>query len=119
MSKYKKQRKKKELEGAEIDSTLIKSLSFTGGVLLLILIGYVGLVFIFNYILDNSFVFLGENQYSFTFIVFTCTSSALTFGLVANFRESQEKKNILFIDWIICEFLLCLFVIFVLAAYQW
>ncbi|TFG00427.1 MAG: hypothetical protein EU541_02320 [Promethearchaeota archaeon] len=119
MSKYKQKRKKKALEESEVDSRLIKTLGITGALFLFIFIGYMGIWVIINYVLDISFILFTENEYSFTFVIFTCTSSALTFGLRANIRENQEKKKKLFINWIISEFIIVVFAIFVLAAYQW
>jgi hypothetical protein len=119
MSKYKQKRKKKKIEESEIDSSLIRTLSITGGLFLLIFFGFIVTWFIFNYILDISFIIFTENKYSFTLIIFTCTSSALTFGLVANIKENQEKKKKLFIDWMIAEFIIALFTILIFAVYQW
>lgn len=119
MSKYKQRRKEKELKGSEVDSQLIKTLGITGGIFLLIFIVYMGVWVVANYILDISLFLFTENEYSFIFIIFTSTSSALTFGLAANIREKREKKRKLFIDWIIAEFIIVVFVTLVLAAYQW
>jgi hypothetical protein len=119
MSKYKQRRKEKELRGSEVDTRLIKTLGIAGAIFLLIFIVYMGIWVVTNYILDISVFLFTENEYSFTFIIFTSTSSALTFGLAANIRENREKKKKLFIDWIIAEFIIVVFITFVLAAYQW
>jgi hypothetical protein len=119
MSKYKQRRKEKEIKGSEVDTRLIKTLGITGGIFLLIFVVYIGFWLISNYVLDLSFLLLNENVYSFALVIFTSTSSALTFGLAANIRENPEKKRKLFIDWIIAEFIIVLFVTLVMAAYQW
>jgi hypothetical protein len=119
MSKFKKKTvsKRKPLEKEE--DRFVKSLEFSGWIFLLILAGYIALWVAADYILNISSIIFNTNAYSFTFVVFTGTSSAFSFGLASNIKNNPEKKRMLFLDWIIGEFIFCVFAIFALAAYQW
>lgn len=55
----------------------------------------------------------------FSYALFTGTSSALCFALSTKIRKNRDRKKEIFIDWIIAEFLFCMFAIFSVAVYQW
>ncbi len=119
MSKFKKKTVEKEKKPYTLDDRFIKSIEFAGWIFLLVLAGYLALWFAEDYILNISSIIFNTNVYSFTLVIFLGTSSALSFGLASNIKNNPEKKKILFLDWMIGEFLFCMFAIFALAAYQW
>ncbi|MBD3194001.1 MAG: hypothetical protein GF317_03030 [Candidatus Lokiarchaeota archaeon] len=119
MSKFKKKTDAQRVSTYELDVKLIKIIEFSGWFFLLALIGFMGIWVIFDMILDISFIDFEINAMTFSFIVFTGTSAALSFGLASNIKRNKDKKRQLFIDWIIGEFLFCMFAIFAVSVYVW
>lgn len=71
----------------------------------------------FDFILESENVEIGTMQYSY--IIFTGASTAFCFALVSKIRQNRDIKKKIFIDWIIAQFLFCMFAIFVVAIYRW
>ncbi|MHA1256936.1 MAG: hypothetical protein ACTSPS_15190, partial [Promethearchaeota archaeon] len=59
------------------------------------------------------------DQMLFSYILFNGTSMAFSFALSTKIRKNRDKKREIFLNWIIAEFVLCMFAIFSVAAYQW
>jgi hypothetical protein len=55
----------------------------------------------------------------FAYIIFNGTSAALCFGLSSKIRKNRDRKKEIFVDWLIAEFIFCMFAIFSVAVYQW
>jgi len=72
---------------------------------------------IFDVILEEIDIEITAILFSYT--VFTGTSSALCFALSTKISRNRDRKGEIFKDWIIAEFLLCMFAIFSVAVYQW
>lgn len=119
MSKFKKEPEVQEKKADTLDDKFVKILEFAGWIFLLVVAGYVAIWLFADLVLNISSIIFTSNAYSFTFVIFTGTSSALCFGLASNIKQNPEKKKIWFLDWMIGEFLLCVFAIFALAVYQW
>ena len=79
-----------------------------------IFLGYYG---IFDVILEEIDIEITAMLFSYT--IFTGTSSALCFALSTKIRRNRDRKKEIFIDWIIAEFIFCMFAIFSVAVYQW
>lgn len=102
---------------SEKDIKFEKSIQFCGWIFLIsvsIFLAYYG---IFDVILETIEIEITAMLYSY--ILFTGTSSALCFALSTKIRKNRDRKKEIFIDWIIAEFLLCMFAIFSVAVYQW
>lgn len=119
MSKTKKKKEKKTKSRLEEDIKFEKAIKFSGWIFLLALIAFLFSWLVLDALIDIPFIDFEENVLTFSFIVFTATSSAFSFGLAANIKKNRDKKKQLFSDWLIAEFLFCMFAIFTLAAYQW
>jgi apolipoprotein N-acyltransferase len=119
MSKIKKKKVRKSKAGLEEDIKFEKAIQYSGWIFLFALIGFLFSWIVLDYIIDIPFLDFEENVLTFSFIVFTATSSAFSFGLAANVKKNRDKKKKLFTDWLIAEFLFCMFAIFTLAVYQW
>ncbi len=119
MSKYKQKKEQKVQSSYETDVRFERSIEISGWFFLIAIIGFLGLWIIFDFLLDVSMIDFEANVYSFTYIVFTGTSSAFAFSVSWNIKSNREKKKQIFFDWLLGEFLLCLFAIFALAIYQW
>jgi hypothetical protein len=44
---------------------------------------------------------------------------AFSFGLASKIRKNRDKKKEIFVNWMIAEFIVCMFAIFSIAVYQW
>ena len=119
MSKYKKKKLQESSSSYETDIRFERSIEFIGWLYFLALVGLLSVWLIFDAILDVPMIDLQADIYSFTYIAFTGTASAFSFALAWNLKNNREKKKTLVFDWLIGQFLLCLFTIFVLAIYQW
>lgn len=119
MSKIKKQKEKKTSSRLEEDIKFEKAIQFSGWVFLFSLGLFLFSWLVLDAIIDIPFIDFEENVQTFSFIVFTATSAAFSFGLASNIKKNRDKKKQLFFDWLIAEFLFCMFAIFALAAYQW
>jgi uncharacterized membrane protein len=94
-----------------------KIIEFTGWAFLLVLLIFLGMWLIFDNLLDLINFQMGPEP--FAFILFTGTNAALCFGLRAIIKSNRDQKKKFFLDWLFGEFLLSMFAIFSIAAYQW
>jgi len=94
-----------------------KIIQFSGWIFLICFSIIVGIWAVFDYLLKTINMEIGAMQFSF--IIFTGTSATLCFALVSKIRKNRDRKKEIFIDWLIAEFLFCIFAIFVVAIYQW
>jgi hypothetical protein len=94
-----------------------KSIQFTGWIFLVVFGIFMAFYGIFDVILNTYDIIIGAMQFSY--IIFTGTSAALCFALASRIRRNRDKKKEIFVDWLIAEFLFCMFAIFSVAAYQW
>jgi hypothetical protein len=114
--------KKKAIEGttttiSKQDILFEKSIQFTGWLFLVVFGIFMAIYGIFDVILNTYEIIIGAIQFSF--IIFTGTSAALCFALASRIRKNRDKKKEIFVDWLIAEFLFCMFAIFSVAVYQW
>jgi hypothetical protein len=100
------------------EEKLEKSMNFTGWIFLLTLGIFLGIWFIFDDLLNITFIDFQLNALTFSFIIFTGTSSAFSFGLATLIKNNRDIRRKIFFDFLIGEFLLCMFAVFSLAAYQ-
>ncbi len=99
------------------DITFEKAIQFSGWFFLIALSIFLGIWGIFDVILNTMEIEIGHMLFSY--IVFNGTSTALSFALSTKISKNRDRKKEIFIDWIIAEFLLCMFAIFSVAIYQW
>jgi hypothetical protein len=55
----------------------------------------------------------------FSYIIYTGTSAGFCFGLSTRIARNRDKKKEIFVDWLIAQFIVCMFAIFSVAVYQW
>ncbi|MFX1410602.1 MAG: hypothetical protein ACFFA6_09630 [Promethearchaeota archaeon] len=117
MSKFKKKRDEKPAGLYELDIKFEKIIQFSGWIFLFALGGFLGSWVI----LDESLgiIEIVINAMSFSIILFLGTNSAISFGLAAKIKNNRDKKKDFFYDWLLGEFIFCMFAIFAVAAYQW
>ena len=116
MSKVKKKERSISTQFKE-DVIFEKIIGFTGWVFLLALLIFLGIWLIFDYIINVIDFEMGAE--AFAFILFMGTNSGLCFGLVAIIKSNRDQKKKIFLDWLFGEFLLSMFAVFSIAAYQW
>ncbi|MFX1571349.1 MAG: hypothetical protein ACFFB0_01250 [Promethearchaeota archaeon] len=117
MSKVKKKRIERSTTISDLDVKFEKIIQFSGWIFLLVLGCFVGGWVIFDYILN--IIDLSINAMTFTTIIFMATNSAISFGVAAKIKSNRANKKSYFHDWLLGEFLFCVFAIFAVAAYQW
>lgn len=117
MSKIRKKRIDRVSEISKLDLKFQKIIQFSGWFFLLILGGFMGIWILFDYIL--SLIQIELTAMTYAFIIFIGTNSAVSFAFAAKLKENNENKQKFFQDWIVGEFLFCLFAIFAVAVYQW
>jgi hypothetical protein len=117
MSKIKKKPVVSSSAISELEINFRKIIQFSGWLFLLGLLGFLGGWLILDNILD--IINLELDAVEFAIIIFTGTNSAISFALASKIKNNGEKKRQYFIDWLIAEFLFCMFAIFTIAAYQW
>ncbi len=117
MSKIKKKRIDKPSEISDLDFKFQKIIQFSGWLFLFTLIGFMGAWILLDYIL--SLINIELTAMTFTFIIFIGTNSAISFALATKIKDDFENKRRLFQDWLLGEFLFCIFAIFAVAVYQW
>ncbi|MHA1933521.1 MAG: hypothetical protein ACW96X_13335 [Promethearchaeota archaeon] len=117
MSKVKKKQIDRKRAISEIDIKFEKIIQFSGWIFLLGLGAFMGGWVLLDNILNM--VTLELNAMTFSFIIFIGTNSAVSFGLSTKIKNNPEKKRGFYFDWLLGEFLLCMFAIFAVAAYQW
>lgn len=101
----------------EADIIFEKTIQFCGWIFLIISLGFLGFWGLFHYLLK--IIEIEINISAFSFIIFSGISSAISFALSSVIKKNRDKKKSIFVDWIIAEFLFCMFAIFTVAAYQW
>ena len=116
MSKVKKKERSISTQFKE-DVIFEKIIGFTGWVFLLALLIFLGIWLIFDTLLVLIDLKMGAE--AFAFILFMGTNSGLCFGLVAIIKNDRDQKKKFFLDWLFGEFLLSMFAVFAIAAYQW
>ena len=113
--------KKKRIEGpstiSKMDIKFEKIIQFSGWLFLFALVGFLGAWVLLDTVLEM--IELEISVMTFTFIIFTGTNSAISFGLATKIKNNRDKKKQFFHDWLLGEFLFCMLAIFSIAAYQW
>jgi hypothetical protein len=94
-----------------------KSIHFCGWMFLISLSVFLAYYGIFDVLLERVEIEMTAMLYSYA--LFTATSAALCFALSTKIAKNRDRKKEIFVDWIIAEFLLCMFAIFSVAVYQW
>jgi hypothetical protein len=117
MSKVKKKPIIRQKSTTELDVKFEKIIQFSGWLFILALAGLLGGWVLFDNILEM--ITLELDALTFSIIIFTGTNAAISFGLASKIKNNRDKKREYFLDWIIGEFLFCMFAIFAIAAYQW
>jgi hypothetical protein len=117
MSKVKKKRSSPTGTRTEEDIIFEKIIQFLGWIFLLVLLAFLGVWVIFDFLMN--LIELEIEIPTFTFILFMGINSGLSFGVSAVIKKNREQKKTFFFDWLVGEFLICMFAIFSLAAYQW
>lgn len=116
MSKVKKKDRSSERQFKE-EIFFEKIIQFTGWIFLLVVLIFLGIWVIFDFILGIIDLVVGTEV--FVFILFMGINSGLSFGLTAVIKNNRDQKKTFFLDWLFGEFLLGIFTIFSIAAYQW
>lgn len=117
MSKVKKKHIERSITISDLDVKFEKIVQFSGWIFLLVLGGFMGGWVILDYILN--IIDLSINAMTFTIIIFMATNSAISFGVATKIKNNRANKKSYFHDWLLGEFLFCMFAIFAVAAYQW
>lgn len=99
------------------DIAFEKLIYFCGWMFLISLCIFLFYYAVFDYILET--VEIEITAMIFSYALFTGTSSLFCFALSTFIRKNRDRKKEIFIDWLISEFLLCMFAIFSVAVYQW
>jgi hypothetical protein len=117
MSKVREKPKQRQKNLSEFDIKFEKIVQFSGWMFLFALGGFMGGWLV----LDTMFeiIDLNLNAVTFSFIIFTGTNSAVSFGIATKIKNDRTKKREFFLDWLIGEFLFCMFAIIAVGAYQW
>ncbi len=116
MSKIKKKRVETQTTLSETDIKFEKIIQFSGWIFLLALAGYLGVWALLDFV---NIYELSLTAVSFTFIIFTGTSSAFCFALTTRIKNNRPQKRQMFLDWMLAEFMFCIFAIFAISVYQW
>jgi len=117
MSKVRKKQIERQKTLSELDIKFEKIIQFSGWMFLFALGGFMGGWVVLDTILE--IIDLNINAMTFSLIIFTGTNSAVSFGVASKIKNDRTKKREFFLDWLLGEFLLCMFAIFAVAAYQW
>ena len=116
MSKLKKKHVELPSGISEKDVKLEKSIQFSAWIFLIVIAIYFSIWGLFDVVLELIEIEMSAMTYSF--IIFCGTSSALCFALATKIRTNISRKRKIFFDWLLGEFLFCMFAIFVVAIYQ-
>jgi hypothetical protein len=117
MSKFKRKKAPKKKAGiSEKQIFFEKALQFSGWIFLISLGIFMLIYALFDMALE--LIQIEVNAVVFAFVIFMATSAAFSFGLVSSIRNNREKGAKIFYDWLIGEFLFCMFAIFAVAVYQ-
>ncbi|MFX0083177.1 MAG: hypothetical protein ACFE94_15645 [Candidatus Hodarchaeota archaeon] len=117
MSKVRKKQIERQKVLSELDIKFEKIIQFSGWIFLLVFGGFIGGWILLDTMLE--IIDLSVGAITFSFIIFTGTNSAVSFGVASKVKKDRSKKREIFLDWLLGEFLLCMFAIFSVAAYQW
>ncbi|MBD3254911.1 MAG: hypothetical protein GF383_07445 [Candidatus Lokiarchaeota archaeon] len=118
MSKTKKERADRSTTTiSEKDIAFEKLIQYAGVMFLISLSIFMLYYLIVDVILNTVEIEIGSMQFSF--IIFTGISATLCFALSTKIKKNREIKRKIFIDWLVAEFLFCMFAIFSVAVYQW
>jgi len=117
MSKVRRKQITRKRTISEIDIKFEKIIQFSGWMFLLALGIFMGGWVLLDDILN--ILSLNLDAMSFSFIIFTGTNSAVSFGLASKIKSTPDKKRGFLLDWLLGEFFLCMIAIFVVAVYQW
>jgi hypothetical protein len=101
----------------ELDVKFEKIIQFSGWVFLFALALFMGGWVVLDTVLN--IIDLNLNAMTFSLIIFIGTNSAVSFGLASKIKNDRTQKRQILIDWLVGEFLLAMFSIFAVAAYQW
>jgi len=119
MSKIKKERPSAQPSGiSEIDIKFVKLIKMSGWIFLLALGIFLGIWGLFDQLLKLMDI-PSDSPMVFVYVIFTGGSSFFSFALGTKLDKQLEDKRKIFFDWMITEFLFCMFCIFSLAVYQW
>lgn len=117
MSKIKKKRTSGPSSISELDIKFEKIIQFSGWMYLLALGGFMGAWVLFDFILE---IFeLELSAWTYAFIIFTGTNSAISFALSTKIKNNRDKKKEFFRDWLLGEFIFSMLAIFAVAVYVW
>ena len=117
MSKVREKQRKRQKDQSEFDIKFEKIIQFSGWMFLFALAAFMGGWFLLDTILEM--IDLNLNAMTFSLIIFTGTNSAVSFALASKIKTDRTKKREILLDWLLGEFLLSMFAIFAVAAYQW
>ena len=117
MSKIKKKRFVDQKGISDLNLRFAKIFQFSGWFFLLIIGGFMAAWILLDTVLD--IISLDITGMTFPFIIFTGTNSAISFALATKIKNSGDKKRQYFLDWLLGEFIFCMFTVFAVAAYQW
>ncbi len=116
MSKKIKAKDRAPKKVPEEENPFIKIIRFSGWFFLILLGFFLGIWVFFDTLLE--IIELTLDASSFTIIIFLGTSGALSFGLATKIKNNELLTRQFFIDWIVGEFIFCMFAIFSVAIYQ-
>lgn len=117
MSKIKKKRFIEQTRISDLDIRFAKIFQFSGWFFLFLIGGFMAAWILFDTVLE--IINLKITASSFSFIIFTGTNSAISFALATKIKNNGDKKRQYFLDWLVGEFIFCMFAVFAVAVYQW
>ena len=102
MSKVKK---KDRSSGSQFKEDIIfeKIIQFTAWIFLLVVLIFLGIWVIFDFVLGIIELQIGAE--AFAFILFMGINSGLSFGLTVIIKNNRDQKRTYFLDWLFGEFL--------------
>ncbi len=124
MSKKERKKPTAKPEFSDSDAEFLRIFQFTGwisfliGGVILILLLYLAFIDE-NNVITIAGIEIGINRTLVSLMIFSITTTIFCFGTVDLLKKDISKKKQYFISWLIGEFLLAIFGIFSLAAYQW
>ncbi|MFX0057832.1 MAG: hypothetical protein ACFE85_05735 [Candidatus Hodarchaeota archaeon] len=116
MSKIKK-KPKREVTLSKEEIILEKIIQFCAWIFLAALVIFMGVWVLFDFLLD--FIDFELAAPTYTFIIFTGINAAISFATATRIKNNRDQKRKLYLDWLLGEFLISMFAIFAVAAYQW
>ena len=116
MSKIRKKSVDQRSKQLEIDVKFEKIIQFSGWFFLLALGAFLLGWIAFDMTLKIFDIKI--NAMTFSLVIFLGGNSAISFGLASKIKNNRVKRREFFFDWLLGEFLFCMFAIFAVAAYQ-